>query len=480
MLEVFPVSSMDLPFQTVFYILGVILSIKWLYDTIAPILAPRYGQKPWVGKYGHKKGNKNSIKTDDIKLQQSYDAIIVGGGAAGLAVGYSLKNQRIQNNANNNNNNNNFNFVIFEQNDDVATAWNYRYDRLHLHTCKELSRLPGLDYPTIYPRYISKNQFRSYLKAYSIMFDLPILFKHKILSAKYQKDMKLWTIKVEIISTDSDHNQIVDITTKVFINCCGREGLTEKQPHFKNEDKFKGSIMHSRYYKNGYDFTDKKVLIVGAGNSSIDIAMDLYEYGAAQPILQLIRSPIQMIRRQYNVFNVWIAAFIPEFIVSRIPRIVWEYITMLENKYNFSDLEKYGITFNYWNPSAVANLWERLIPPIMDFGWADMIRNGYIKVIKPEIKEFYDSGVILKNDDILKCDVVILATGFVNYENCHKYLDKELIDKCSDKFGMIRSGYHIDKYPGLYFCGFKDFKGRFDEISIEANRIAKDIFSKRK
>ena len=436
-----------------------------------PILTPRYGQKPWVGQYGHKKG-KQFPKKNEIELQKSYDAIIIGAGGAGLAVGYSLKAESIAKGKEKD-----FNFMILEQDSDVATSWDYRYDRLHLHTCKELSKLPGLNYPDIYPRYISKYQFQSYLKSYSIMFDLPILFKHKVLSTKYDKTQNIWNIKVQI-----EEDKIMDITTKIFINCCGREGLTPKEPKFKNQDKFLGKIVHSRYYKNGYDFSDKDVMVVGAGNSSIDIVMDLYEYGCNKPIIQLIRSPIQVIRRQYNVLNVWIESFIPGFILSKVPRYVWEYITYLENKYNFQDLEKYGITFNYWNPSAVANLWTKLVPPIMDFGWANMIRNGFVKVIKPEIKEFYDKGVILNDNDEtkIKCDAVILCTGFLNYENCHKYLDEKLIKKCSDKYGMIKSGYECEEngYPGLYFCGFKDFKGRFDEISIEAKRIAKDVFAK--
>ena len=68
---------MDLPFETFFYLLGIVLSIKWLYDIIIPIMTPRYGQKPWVGKYGDKKGTQSS-KDNAIKLQKihSHETIV--------------------------------------------------------------------------------------------------------------------------------------------------------------------------------------------------------------------------------------------------------------------------------------------------------------------------------------------------------------------------------------------------------------------
>src|SRR5215813_2070281 len=99
----------------------------------------------------------------------STNAIIIGAGAAGLAVGACLKQAGIPN-------------LILEQSDQVAATWRRHYDRLHLHTDKNNSTLPFAPFPKDYPRYPSRDQVVQYLEAYAQRFDLDIRFKQRVIS----------------------------------------------------------------------------------------------------------------------------------------------------------------------------------------------------------------------------------------------------------------------------------------------------------
>lgn len=99
------------------------------------------------------------------------DAIIVGAGPAGLAVGACLRRQQVP-------------FLMLEQADNVAATWRRHYDRLHLHTPKALSALPFFPFPSSYPRYPSRLQVISYLEAYAQHFALAPTYGQHVVAAR--------------------------------------------------------------------------------------------------------------------------------------------------------------------------------------------------------------------------------------------------------------------------------------------------------
>src|SRR5581483_8325816 len=91
----------------------------------------------------------------------SVPVLIVGAGPAGLAAGACLKQRGISP-------------LILEAGDAPGYTWLRLYDRLHLHTVKALSGLPGFPMPRSFPRYPSRAQVTEYLAAYAKHFDLAI------------------------------------------------------------------------------------------------------------------------------------------------------------------------------------------------------------------------------------------------------------------------------------------------------------------
>src|SRR4051794_32982240 len=108
--------------------------------------------------------------------------IVVGAGAAGLAVGACLKQAGIS-------------CLILEQADKVGIAWHWHYERLHLHTDKKHSELPFAPFPKEYPRYPSRLQMISYLEAYSRQFHLEPRFGQRVVSAR--QGHGIWEVQTQ-------------------------------------------------------------------------------------------------------------------------------------------------------------------------------------------------------------------------------------------------------------------------------------------
>jgi len=142
--------------------------------------------------------------------------LVVGAGPAGLAVGQALRERGLR-------------CLILERGHTVAPAWHRHYERLHLHTSKRFSSLPGMPFPDHVPTYPSRRQVIEYLQAYAERFDLSPRFGVTVVLAT---------------------------------------GLNTVP------------ALHSSRYVNGARWAGRRALVVGAGNSGAEIALDLAEHGA--------------------------------------------------------------------------------------------------------------------------------------------------------------------------------------------------------
>src|SRR5271155_2522854 len=104
-----------------------------------------------------------NLAWEERPLVQSCDAIIVGAGPAGLAMAAAFRARGL-------------NASILEKSDAVGAVWRRHYDRLHLHTDRARSALPGLPIPKAYGRYPSRAQVIEYLEHYTAKFDLKPVF----------------------------------------------------------------------------------------------------------------------------------------------------------------------------------------------------------------------------------------------------------------------------------------------------------------
>lgn len=194
--------------------------------------------------------------------------IIVGAGPSGLAVGACLKEQGVP-------------FIILERADCIASLWQKRtYDRLKLHLPKQFCQLPKLPFPTEFPQYPTKNQFIDYLESYAKHFELNPQFNECVQSAKLDETSGLWHVK-SIGTKEGCAKGVgeVEYICRWLVVATG-ENAERVVPEIEGLAEFMGRVLHVCDYKSGDDFRGKRVLVVGCGNSGMEISLDLCNHNA--------------------------------------------------------------------------------------------------------------------------------------------------------------------------------------------------------
>ncbi|KAL9341051.1 hypothetical protein Peur_067270 [Populus x canadensis] len=178
--------------------------------------------------------------------------VIIGAGPSGLAVAACLKERGVP-------------FLILEKERCIGSLWTLKtYNRLQLHLPKETCKLPHMPFPPEVPAYPTKQQFISYLEAYAKHFAIEPMFRQEVQSAIYDARMGFWRVQ----SNESE------FLCRWFIVATG-ENAEPVLPNIEGISDFKGSLIHTSRYKDGADFKGQKVLVVGCGNSGMEISLDL-------------------------------------------------------------------------------------------------------------------------------------------------------------------------------------------------------------
>ncbi|MGF6833131.1 putative flavoprotein involved in K+ transport [Paenarthrobacter sp. TE4293] len=185
----------------------------------------------------------------DSKQHTELDTVIVGGGQAGLALGYWLVREGRE-------------FVILDENARAGDAWRGRWDSLRLFTPAKYDGLPGRPFPGDRLAFPTKDQLADYLEDYVRHFDLPFV------SSVHVEDIQAEGEGFAVRAGDRTwHTRNVVIAT-------GGHRLP-KQPAFADELDPRILQLHSQDYRNPGQLRDGTVLVVGLGNSGAEIALDV-------------------------------------------------------------------------------------------------------------------------------------------------------------------------------------------------------------
>lgn len=226
----------------------------------------------------HSHNKKKIMEAGRRSLVWVEGAVIVGAGPSGLAAAACLKQKGIPS-------------LILEKSHCLASMWQLKtYDRLRLHLPKRFCQLPLFPMPSHFPSYPSKHQFLSYLHAYALSFHLNPLFGTTVTCAEYDNSRRCWRIKVTTTSTTNSRRKSTDIDTDTDIDVteygcrwlvvASGENAEEVMPQIEGMGEFRGPIIHSSGYKSGDMFCGKDVLVVGCGNSGMEVCLDLSNHNA--------------------------------------------------------------------------------------------------------------------------------------------------------------------------------------------------------
>ncbi|KDP33364.1 hypothetical protein JCGZ_12913 [Jatropha curcas] len=374
--------------------------------------------------------------------------VIVGAGPSGLAVGAGLKQQGVP-------------FIILERANCIASLWQTRtYDRLKLHLPKQFCQLPNFPFPEDFPEYPTKYQFISYLESYAKHYDITPQFNETVQSAKYDETFGLWRVKTISIITGSISTE-VEYICRWLVVATG-ENAEKVVPEFEGVQEFGGNIMHACDYKSGQNYSGKRVLVVGCGNSGMEISLDLCNHKASPSMV--VRSSVHVLPREIfgnSTFElaVTLMNWLPLWLVDKILLILAWLI--------LGNLEKFGLKRPFIGPLQLKNSEGKT--PVLDIGALDKIRSGQIKVV-PGIKRFFNGRVELVNGEKLEIDSVILATGYRS--NVPSWLrENEFFSEDGIPKNPFPNGWKGK--AGLYAVGFT--RRGLSGASLDAISVALDI-----
>lgn len=181
--------------------------------------------------------------------ESTVDTLIVGGGQAGLALGYFLAQEGRT-------------FLILDQNGRPGEAWRQRWDSLRLFTPAKYDGLPGAPFPGDHLAFPTKDQLADYLEDYVRRFDLPFIPNVRVDQINRVGDGftvtagdRSWRSNNVVIATGGHH--------------------LPKRPQFAGDLDSEILQLHSEDYRNPGQLKDGPVLVVGLGNSGAEIALEV-------------------------------------------------------------------------------------------------------------------------------------------------------------------------------------------------------------
>lgn len=314
-----------------------------------------------------------------------FDSIVIGAGQSGLATAYYLKNKGLK-------------YLVLEKSNQIAGSWPLYYDSLKLFSPVQYSSLPGLKFQGDIKHYPTKTEVISYLNTYAQTFALNISTGKKV--TEVLKAKELFIIKTE-------EGEI--FKAKTIISATGSFD-SPNLPEIMGTESFVGEITHSSQYYNPERYANKRVIVVGAGNSAVQIA---YELRKTSKVTLATRNTIK---------------FIPQTILRKDIHYWFNLIGLDYFPYGKKlSLNNSVLDRNQYKPAIINNNPNR--------------RDMFVSINK--------DGVIWESGEEEKVDAIIFATGYHPNVNYLFPLQGALDEKGEpvQKEGVSTSS------KGLYFVG---------------------------
>ncbi|XP_012513184.1 PREDICTED: dimethylaniline monooxygenase [N-oxide-forming] 1 isoform X1 [Propithecus coquereli] len=315
--------------------------------------------------------------------------------------------------------------TCFERSDDLGGLWRFTehveegraslYKSVVSNSCKEMSCYSDFPFPEDYPNYVPNSQFLEYLKMYANRFNLLkcIQFKTKVCSITKCPDFTVsgrWEV---VTLREGKHESAIFDAVMVCTGFLTNPYLPLDS--FPGINTFKGQYFHSRQYKHPDIFKDKRVLVVGMGNSGTDIAVEASHL--AKKVFLSTTGGAWVLSRVFDSGYPWDMVFTTRFqnlLRNSLPTpiVTWWIARKMDNRFSHAN---YGLI-----PEDRTQLKEFVLNDELP----GRIITGKV-FIRPSIKEVKENSVIFNNTPKEEpIDVIVFATG---YTFAFPFLDESVV-----------------------------------------------------
>ncbi|MFF2328284.1 MULTISPECIES: flavin-containing monooxygenase [unclassified Streptomyces] len=376
-----------------------------------------------------------------IDLTEDRPVYVIGGGPGGLAAAAALREQGVR-------------AVVLEKSANVGASWRRHYDRLHLHTTRRWSALPGLAMPRRFGRWVARDDVVRYLEKYAEHHELEVVTGVEVSRIDRAPDGADW----QLTATGGRV-----LTGRAVIVATGYNH-TPRIPDWSGRDTFTGDLVHASDYRAPAPYAGRDVLVVGIGNTGAEIAADLVEGGASR-VRIAVRTVPHIVRRSTAGWP----AQATGILVRRLPVRLVDRAGRLMARMAVPDLAAQGL------PRPETGLYSRVKDgaiPVQDVGLIDAVRSGRVVPVAA-VESFDEDAVVLADGDRVTPDAVIAATG---YRRALEGLVGHLGVLDARGRPLVHGGRTPKQAPGLYFTGFTNpISGMFREMALDARKIAKRL-----
>ncbi|MEU9458606.1 NAD(P)/FAD-dependent oxidoreductase [Streptomyces sp. NPDC048312] len=372
-------------------------------------------------------------------LTEDRPVYVIGGGPGGLAAAAALRELGVR-------------AVVLEKSGNVGASWRRHYDRLHLHTTRRRSALPGLAMPRRFGRWVSRDDVVRYLDKYAEHHELEVVTGVEVSRIDRAPDGRSW----QLTATGGRV-----LTGRAVVVATGFNH-TPRVPDWPGRDTFTGDLVHACDYRNPAPYAGKDVLVVGIGNTGAELAVDLVEGGAAR-VRIAVRTVPHIVRRSTAGWP----AQLTGILVRRLPVRLVDRAGRLMARIAVPDLAAQGL------PRPDTGLYSRVKDgaiPVQDVGLIDAVKRGRVVPVAA-VESFDGDAVVLAGGDRITPDAVIAATG---YRRSLEGLVGHLGVLDARGRPVVHGARTPKQAPGLYFTGFTNpISGMLRELALDARKIAK-------
>ena len=399
------------------------------------------------------------------------DVLVVGGGQAGLSIAARLTQLGVDT-------------LIVDRNKRVGDNWRNRYHALTLHNQLHVNHLPYMPFPPTWPTYIPKDMLALWFESYAAAMELNFWCDMDVISASFNDKKQRWL--VELSTADGTRRKV---SPRHMVMATGVSGIPNL-PDIESLSSFAGPTIHSSQYKDGDDWSGKRALVIGCGNSSHDIAQDLHSSGASVTMIQ--RSPSLVVNIEpsaqfpYKLYDEGRGNDECDFITTSMPTPLVRQAhrhftkaarsadkTLLEGLKNIGFKLDFGDDDTGWQFKYLT----RGGGYYFNVGCSNLLVDGKIDLVQfGQIAHFTQSGMTMSDGKKIEADIIILATGYKPQEVLvKKIFGDDVATRVGPIWGFgegleLRNMYCQTGQPGLWFIA-----GSFAQCRINSKYLALQI-----